>query len=158
MAQNGATAGGWRGGPDEPARTLGDRPRPCSRGAGTRSGRNVGETREASVIRGTAGIFIVAVVVAAAVFLADRPGRVDVIWQGWQIETSVGVLVAAAVLAALAVWLLVSAIGLVISGPRRILRSRRERRRRAGYRALAQGMVAVAAGDARLSFSVCAGC
>ncbi|HXO92156.1 MAG TPA: heme biosynthesis HemY N-terminal domain-containing protein [Stellaceae bacterium] len=101
------------------------------------------------MIRGTAGIFIVAVVVAAAVFLADRPGRVDIIWQGWQIETSVGVLVAAAVLAALAVWLLVSVIGLVISGPRRILRSRRERRRRAGYRALAQGMVAVAAGDAR---------
>jgi HemY protein len=101
------------------------------------------------VIRGIAGIFIVAGVVAAAVFLADRPGRVDIVWQGWQIETSVGVLVAAAVLAALVVWLLVSAIWLVISSPRRILGSRRERRRRAGYRALARGMVAVAAGDAR---------
>src|SRR5205823_12610117 len=33
--------------------------------------------------------------------------------------------------------------------PRRILRVRRVRRRRAGYRALAQGMVAVAAGDAQ---------
>src|ERR1700736_2249975 len=149
MAQDGATAGGCRGGRDEPARTLGDRPRPCSRGAGTRSARKVGETREASVIRGSAGIFTVAVVVAAAVFLADRPGRVDIIWQGWQIETSVGVLVAAAVLAALVVWLLVSMLWLIISSPRRMLRSRRARQRRAGYRALAQGMVAVAAGDAQ---------
>jgi HemY protein len=100
------------------------------------------------VIRGIAGIFIVAGVVAAAVFLADRPGRVDIVWQGWQIETSVGVLVAVAVLAALAIWLLVSMLWLIISSPRRMLRSRRARQRRAGYRALAQGMVAVAAGDA----------
>ena len=79
------------------------------------------------MIRGTAGIFIVAGVVAAAVFLADRPGRVDIVWQGWQIETSVGVLVAAAVLAALVVWLLVSMLWLIISSPRRMLRSRRAR-------------------------------
>ena len=66
------------------------------------------------MIRGTASIFIVAGVVAAAVFLADRPGRVDIVWQGWQIETSVGVLVAAAVLAALVVWLLVSMLWLIM--------------------------------------------
>jgi HemY protein len=101
------------------------------------------------VIRGIAGIFVVAGVVAAAVFLADRPGRVDIVWQSWQIETSVGVLVAAAVLTALVVWLLVSTLWLIISSPRRMLRSRRARQRRAGYRALAQGMVAVAAGDAQ---------
>src|SRR5438094_5598402 len=100
-------------------------------------------------MRGTAGACLVAGAMAAAVFLADRPGRVDIVWQGWQIETSVGVLVAAAVLAALAVWLLVSGLWLVFSVPRRLVRSRRERRRRAGYRALAQGMVAVAAGDAQ---------
>jgi HemY protein len=101
------------------------------------------------VIRGIAGIVVVAGVVAAAVFLADRPGRVDIVWQSWQIETSVGVLVAAAVLAALVVWLLVSTLWLIISSPRRLLRSRRARQRRAAYRALAQGLVAVAAGDAQ---------
>jgi len=101
------------------------------------------------VIRGIAGILIVGGVVGAAVFLADRPGRVDIVWQGWQIETSVSVLVAAAALAALVAWLLVSTLWLILSGPRRVLRSRRARRRRAGYRALAQGMVAVAAGDAQ---------
>ena len=81
------------------------------------------------MIRGIAGILILAGVVGAAVFLADRPGRVDIVWQGWQIETSVGVLVAAAVFAALVVWLLVSALWLIISSPRKVLRSRRARDR-----------------------------
>ena len=99
------------------------------------------------MIRGIAGLIIVAVLVAAGVFFADRPGRVEIIWQGWQVETSVGVLVAAAVLAALGAGLLYSLIAMIIRSPRRLRRYRRERRRRAGYRALAQGMVAVAAGD-----------
>src|SRR5438132_2955708 len=115
MAEHGATAAGGRGGPDAVAGALGGRPRPRLGGASTRSGRRVGEATEASVIRGILGICVVAGVVAAAVFLADRPGRVDIVWQGWQIETSVGVLVAAAVLAALVVWLVVSALWLIIS-------------------------------------------
>ena len=40
----------------------------------------------------------VAVVAALAVWLADRPGSVAIDWQGWRLETSVGVL-ARAVLA-----------------------------------------------------------
>src|SRR5215469_652584 len=46
-------------------------------------------------------------------------------------------------IAALLFWL----VSLIIDSPRAFLRHRRERRRRAGYRALTQGMVAVAAGD-----------
>ncbi len=65
--------------------------------------------------RGIAGLLMVGVLIAAAVFLADRPGRVDVVWQGWQLETSVGVLIAAAVLAALLVWLLFSILSLIIT-------------------------------------------
>ncbi len=80
-------------------------------------------------------------------FFADQPGRVEIVWRGWQVETTVGVVVAAAALAALtaafALWLASLAIG----GPAAFLRRRRERRRRAGYRALTRGMVAVAAGD-----------
>jgi HemY protein len=99
------------------------------------------------VIRGIAGLIIIAVLVGAGVFLADRPGQVEIVWQGWQVETSVGVLVAAAALAALVAGLLYSVIAMIIGTPGRLRRYRRERRRRAGYRALAQGMVAVAAGD-----------
>jgi HemY protein len=98
-------------------------------------------------LRAILGLVAFAVVTAAAVYFADHPGRVDVVWQGWQVGTTVGVLVAAAVLAGILVALLVWALSLIVGAPRAFLRRRRERRRRAGYRALTQGMVAVAAGD-----------
>lgn len=99
------------------------------------------------MIRGIVGLLVFVLLVAAAVFFADHPGRVEILWQGWQVGTSVGVLAAAALLAALAIWLLLRALSLIVGSPRAFLRRRRERRRRAGYRALTQGMVAVAAGD-----------
>jgi HemY protein len=89
----------------------------------------------------------VAIVVAIAVWLADRPGQVSLHWQGWRIETSVGVL-------ALAVFLLV----VVAAGafamwrwlrrrPREWSMRRRLNRQEAGLRALSDGLVAIAAGD-----------
>ena len=80
-------------------------------------------------------------------FFADQPGRVEIVWRGWQVETTVGVVVAAAALAALAAGFALWLAALAIGGPAAFLRRRRERRRRAGYRALTRGMVAVAAGD-----------
>jgi HemY protein len=99
------------------------------------------------VIRGLLGLIVIAGAMAAAIFFADHPGRVGIVWQGWQLETSVGVLAAAALLAGLAVALLFWLVSLIIDSPHAFLRRRRERRRRAGYRALTRGMVAVAAGD-----------
>ena len=99
------------------------------------------------MIRAIIGIVVVTALVAAAVFFADHPGRVEILWQGWQVQTSVAVLAAAAILAALVAGLLFSVLSLIVDSPRRLMRARRERRRRTGYRALAQGMVAVAAGD-----------
>ena len=99
------------------------------------------------MIRAIIGIVVVTSLVAAAVFFADHPGRVEILWQGWQVQTSVAVLAAAAILAALVAGLLFSVLSLIVDSPRRLMRARRERRRRTGYRALAQGMVAVAAGD-----------
>jgi HemY protein len=99
------------------------------------------------VIRPIIGIVVVTALVAAAVFFADHPGRVEILWQGWQVQTSVAVLTAAAILAALVAGLLFSVLSLIVDSPRRLMHARREWRRRTGYRALAQGMVAVAAGD-----------
>jgi HemY protein len=87
--------------------------------------------------------------ITAAIFFADHPGQVEIVWRGWQVETSVGVLAAAAVLAGLAIALLFWLVSLILGSPRAFLRHRRERRRRAGYRALTRGMVAVAAGDSQ---------
>ncbi|HVM80400.1 MAG TPA: heme biosynthesis HemY N-terminal domain-containing protein [Stellaceae bacterium] len=92
-------------------------------------------------------ILLAALLVAIAVFFADRPGSVSLTWDGWQMDTSVDRLVlAVAVLfavLALLLWLLRTIFG----APGRWRKAWHERRRREGYRALTQGMVAVAAGE-----------
>lgn len=90
----------------------------------------------------------VAIVVGIAVWLADRPGTVNINWQGYVVETSFGVavLITVAVLA-FAVFLYRVVRG-IIGAPRSLGRYSRSRRRERGYKALTRGMVAVAAGDA----------
>lgn len=51
-------------------------------------------------------LIVAALLIAAAVFIADRPGAVSIVWQGWRIDTSVAVMVLAIIVAALAVSLL----------------------------------------------------
>ena len=48
----------------------------------------------------------IAVLVTVSVWFANRPGLVEIDWQGWRLETSVGVL-------ALAIFLLVVAFALL---------------------------------------------
>ncbi len=92
-------------------------------------------------------LIVTALAVAAAVWLADRPGSVTLHWQGWRIDTSVPVLVAALlVVLGLAAALLRLARG-VLGLPHRLVRARRDRRQRDGYRALSDGLAAVAAGN-----------
>ena len=89
----------------------------------------------------------VAVVVSVAVWLVNRPGQVSLVWLGYQVETSVGVLVVAlAALMGITVLLYRLWRG-IKSTPARIGGMRRTRRREQGYRALTEGFVAIAAGD-----------
>ncbi len=90
----------------------------------------------------------VALVVAAAIWLADRPGVVTIDWQGWRIETTLW-------LPALALLLLVVVAAIsyriwrfLIRAPRQLVEANRSSRQRRGYKALTQGMVSLAAGDA----------
>src|SRR5579863_9664569 len=92
-------------------------------------------------------IVVFALAIAGAVFVADRPGSVALVWQGWRVDTSVAVLVLGVVILAIIAAALFHLLRLVVRGPGMFARGRRERRRRRGYRALSQGMVAVAAGD-----------
>jgi len=89
-----------------------------------------------------------ALVIAVAVWLAERPGEVAVEWLGYRLEAPVGLLLAAVLLVAAATALGYRAWRFVRRSPRQIARARADSRRRRGYRALTQGMVAVAAGDA----------
>ena len=81
------------------------------------------------------------------VWLADHPGRVAIDWLDYRADTSVGALVAAIVLLAVAVSIFWRMARLVWSAPGRIGEFRRRRRERRGYRALAEGFFAAASGE-----------
>ena len=99
-------------------------------------------------MRAIPALIVIGLLAAAAGFLASEPGKVALTWQGWRVETSVALLVLGVVLLAMLAAALFHLIRKILGGPRAIMRARREKRRREGYRALTQGMVAVAAGDA----------
>ncbi len=99
-------------------------------------------------MRRLVALFLVAAAVGGAVFFADRPGRVEIVWQDWQVDTSVGVLVGAVALVVEIASLLVLLGAALHRMPLTIRRRRAARRRRGGERALTQGIVALAAGQA----------
>ena len=90
----------------------------------------------------------VAVVVAVAVWLADRPGVVLLEWQGYRVETSIGVLALVFFLLAVVVAALYAGWRWLRRRPREWSQNRRLSRQNAGLQALSEGLVAIAAGDA----------
>jgi HemY protein len=108
------------------------------------------------MIRALILLLQIAVLAAIAAWLADHPGRVvihlqDWWGQDWRIDTSVAVLVVLAGLIALAAALGYRAWRFVWRAPGQLVEARRSSRRRRGYRALSDGMVALATGDAAIA-------
>ena len=99
------------------------------------------------MIRAFIFLVVLAAVAAGAMWFADRPGAVSIVWQGYQIDTSVAVLLFAVAVIAIVVALLYRFWRFIVRGPKSWGRRRRDGRRRRGYEALTKGMVAVAAGD-----------
>ena len=93
-------------------------------------------------------VAVFAALAAGGAWLADRPGSVTLDWQGWRVDTSVALLVFALAILSVVLAFLLGLLASAGRAPARIAASRRSRRRDRGYRALTQGMVAVAAGDA----------
>lgn len=89
-----------------------------------------------------------AVLVAAAVWVADRPGEVRIAWLGYEIVADIGVLILAVFLLMLVAALAYRLWRRLLRAPRDTRRMLRRGRRRRGYQALANGLVSVAAGDA----------
>ena len=82
------------------------------------------------------------------VWLADHPGQMSLVWGGWRIDTSAGVLGVAVAGFAVVVALIYGLWLFLTRAPGRIGQAFKERRSQKGYKALTKGMVAVAAGDA----------
>jgi HemY protein len=90
----------------------------------------------------------IALVVAAAVWLADRPGHVSIDWLGYNIDLAVGTALAILVVFILVLYLLWRLWHIVTHAPTDFALFRRNRRQAKGFKALTRGLVAVAAGDA----------
>lgn len=99
-------------------------------------------------MRALPAFIVILVLAVAAGLVAALPGSVVIHWHDREIYTDVRVLVAGTLVLAALGTLLFLILFWIVRGPGAFLRARRERRRRDGYRALTQGMVAVAAGDA----------
>lgn len=94
-------------------------------------------------------VVIAAAAAVAAAWLADHPGAAVLRWEGWEARASVAVLALLAVLLAVAAALIALTGSWVRRGPVALARRRGQSRREQGYRALTDGFIAVAAGDAR---------
>ena len=95
-------------------------------------------------------LFFFAALVALAfgfAWLADRPGVVTFVWQGWHIETDVMTAAVVAVVGLVAVIFLLGILRAVWNSPWTIGSYFGRRRREKGWAALSRGMVAVGAGD-----------
>lgn len=94
-------------------------------------------------------LVVAALLIGVAVWFAEHPGEVMVSWLGYRVSAPISVLILAliAVLAVGAVALRVARA--VLGAPRRMLVRRRAKRTDAGYRALTDGLAAVAVGDKR---------
>ena len=91
---------------------------------------------------------LVAVLALGVVWMADRPGDVAIVWQGYRIETSVMVAVVAVALVALLAVLAWSIVRSILRSPDLIAMFLSHRRGVRGYLAISRGLIAVGAGDA----------
>ncbi|MCB2107970.1 MAG: hypothetical protein KDE14_09735, partial [Rhodobacteraceae bacterium] len=92
-------------------------------------------------------VLLVAAAVIVAVWFANDPGVVSIAWRGWQLDTSVGILIVLVGLLVLAVLLVVKVFAVVRGSARAFSESRRERKIARGIGALADGFGALYAGD-----------
>lgn len=101
------------------------------------------------MIRSIIYIIKVALLVVAVVWLADRPGTVNVEWQEYTVRMQAGIFLAGALVIIMLGIFIYGLIRTLVNLPRAWRRYRDITRRDKGYRALALGLTAVAAGDAR---------
>lgn len=92
---------------------------------------------------------VVALIAAAAALVAGQPGAVTIDWGGTEYRMAPAVAAGLAVLIVAVLLALWRVVGILFDWPGAMSAWRRDKRRRTGYLALARGMVAVAAGDAK---------
>ena len=102
------------------------------------------------LLRGALGLIALMALAAAAAWIADQPGRVEVVWFGYEIGAPAPLLALGLLLLALAAFIVTWALAWAAALPQR----RRLKRQQKGYANFAAGMVAVAAGEADRALSL----
>lgn len=97
--------------------------------------------------RALAFLALLAIAAFGAVWIADRPGTVTIVWNGYEVATSLAIALVGVLVAAIALGLVWAVLRGVIELPEVLVRGSRERRRAKGFTALSRGMVAVGSGD-----------
>ena len=97
--------------------------------------------------RALAFLALLALAAFGAVWIADRPGTVTVVWNGYQVGTSLALALVGVIAAAIVLGLLWAIVRGVIGLPEALVRGSADRRRAKGLSALSRGMVAVGSGD-----------
>lgn len=92
-------------------------------------------------------LLVIAALAAGAVWLADRPGEVSILWQGYRIETSVVIAAIGVVVLAFLALVAWAVMRFVFGLPTAFGFASRARRRARGFEAISRGMVAIGAGD-----------
>lgn len=96
-------------------------------------------------------LITIALIASGLAWLADRPGTLQIVWQGYDIETSVFravVLLAAAIATIVFLWSVFRALW---NGPAAIGDRLMRRRQKKGLDAVSSGLIAVGAGDSALA-------
>ena len=101
------------------------------------------------MIRAVWFLILLALISLGAALVADNPGTVSLQWLGYKVDTSMGVLFSGVFVVSLCLAIIFRVWFFFRNAPKRIGKVRRDWRRERGYKALTQGMVAVAAGDAQ---------
>lgn len=100
------------------------------------------------MIRHLGFLIRLALIVALAVWLADRPGTAHIVWHDYVIETSAAVLGLAALGVGIVFYLLFRLWHLIKHGPERWKLHRKLQKLRRGHEELSKGLIAIASGDA----------
>jgi HemY protein len=99
-------------------------------------------------------LFTIAAVASGAVWMANEPGSVNLVWHGWRVDTSVGVLVAATIASVLVILFVLRVVSALSGTVRAFSAARKERRVQRGLTALGDGFAAVHAGQGALAQSL----
>lgn len=93
----------------------------------------------------------IAIVVYAAMWVADRPGTFHIEWLGYEVNAHIGVLLGSLLILLLFTMLVYRVVLKIMSLPQSFSKAREKKRDDKGVRSLTLGLSAVAAGDAKLA-------